>query len=262
MALVSMAVFDPPNEPRTKLLVDCLMSLGRTVDWSRHRLAIVSNGICEESREFIIQGIETYETWGFTDGDENRGTAKAVNMGWMQREPGEHALKLDSDAVLHESGWLDKLEECIERDPRIGQVALKRPDLAQSPDFPLGDWRRSTLKMLPHKRGETWLTVEKCDDIIGTCVLHSSALLDKVGYLYQYGGVYAADDADMSVRSICAGFYNCFLCNVPISHPDPGGDQFTKWKQDYAGPQVAKFREAREMYKRGTMPLYHGPDDK
>lgn len=266
MALISCVVYDPPGEPRTELLRGCLQSLADTVDWDRHRLITINNGICAESKA-ILDPCNFYcnnvnMPWFTIIGEgQNIGTARAINKAWQLRNPGEHAVKVDSDILFHEPGWLDKLEECVGRDPRIGQVGLKRPDLAENPWVPAGDWNHSDLHMLPHQPGQTWLVVEKVRHCMGSAVLHSSALLDKVGYLYQMGSVYGFDDGDMSARSECAGFYNCFLPNYSISHPDPGGGAYQKSKERTAGQYMDKFLRLREDYKSGRQPLWRGPED-
>lgn len=93
---------------------------------------------------------------------------------------------------------------------------------------------------------------------MGTCVLHSSALIDKVGYLKQ-PGLYGFDDSFMSMRSRLSGFKNVFLTHIEIDHIDPGGTDYTKWKQDYASTQWGKFNEMKDGYNEGTLSLYYNP---
>lgn len=125
------------------------------------------------------------------------------------------------------------MEYAIECDPRIGQVGLKRKDCWEHPKHENPDLR-SVLKMLPHKNLEPWVVVEQAKHIMGTCVMHSSTLLDRVGYLYQ-PGLYGYDDVLMSWRSNLAGLYTCFLPHIEIDHIDPGGDEYTDWKTRHSG---------------------------
>jgi hypothetical protein len=115
--------------------------------------------------------------------------------------------------------------------------------------------------MLPHHPGERWLVVEKVQHVMGNCVLHSSALLDKIGYLYQMGSAYGFDDGDMSARCAAAGFYSCFYPHYYLSHPDPGLGLYQKWKEGIAAKYMDRFLETRRKYQSGELPLYRGPAD-
>lgn len=259
MSLVAMVAYDPPGEPRTELLKGCLKSISKTVSFE-HRMVIVSNGLCAASREEIEGFCGDGERTTFIDGTENVGTARAINKAWQLRKPGEHCLKVDSDVLIHEPGWLDKLEECIARDPQIGIIGLKRKDCAENPWAPEGDWSQSKLTMLPHTPGETWLIVEKVHHVMGTCQLYNSALLDKIGYLVQMGK-YGFDDSLAAVRCEVAGFYSCFYPHYNIDHPDPGGSRYQSWKEKYSGERMDRFRMYANKYRSGEMNVYHGPDD-
>ncbi len=257
MALLSMVVYDPPGESRHPLLAKCLDSLVRTVHLpTEHSLIVVSNGISDYTRGLI----ESYSELGLLDfmgagQDGNIGTARAQNRAWKAREPGQHVCKVDPDIVFHEAGWLDKLEQCIAREPQIGLIGLKRKDVAESPNNPVGQWSHSTLKMLPHEPGETWLVVELVHNLIGSVCLHSSALLDKVGYLWQPGS-YGYDDSDMSSRSLLSGFLNCFYPHYNVDHLDSNNMEYVEWKQKYAGEHMEEFVRVKAEYERGERPLW------
>lgn len=262
MALCAMVVFDPPDEPRTALLENCLASLMTTVDWSRHRLVISNNGITSDS--YLAIASHFNDALGFRpeviENGSNLGTARAINRVWQQRKPGQHCLKIDSDVMMNEPGWLDKLEACIAADPKIGIIGLKRKDLDESPNTPPGDWRHSTLRMLPHRKGEPWLIVERVNHVLGSCCLFNSALLDKIGYLVQFGQ-YGLDDGLAAVRCEKAGFYSCFYDHYVILHPDPGTCEHTQWKIEQARKYLPLYHQYVEQYRRGTRNIYHGPDE-
>ncbi len=257
MALIAAALFDPFNESRHDLLQGFLASL-ITVH-PRHRLYLIDNGISIESRS-VVNGFRYGRPCELIGDGTNIGTARAINKAWQLRNPGEHCLKVDSDVVFHEPGWLDKLEECIERDPRIGIIGLKRKDLDESPFARPGTWQHSQLKMLPHRKGLPWLIVERVNHVMGTCQLYNSALLDKIGYLVQMG-TYGLDDSFAAVRCELAGFYSCFYPHYQIDHPDAGNDKYTQWKRDYAGERMARYQQIVDEYKRGFRNIFSGPDE-
>lgn len=255
MALISMAVYDTVENKRTEFTRHTLASLANTVDFTKHRLIIVDNNSCEQTKTLLNSycfGLKPE----IIHLPENIGTAEALNKAWKEREPGEHCIKIDNDVVIYQAGWVDEMEEAVRRDPSIGQVGLKRKDLIESPFR--DDWFKSEIEMLPHEPGERWIIVERCHHIMGTCVLHSSALLDKVGYLKQ-PGIYGFDDSLMSMRSRLSGFKNVFLSHIDIDHIDPGGTDYTTWKQQYATKQFAMFDELKDAYNEGTLSLYYNP---
>lgn len=258
-----MAVYDTEENKRTEITaatLDCLLS---TVDFKKHRLIIIDNNSCQETKDMFnrmfslhcmppdsIQVITMVRNWG---------TARAINQAWKMRQPGEHCIKMDNDIIVNACGdWVDELEEAIRRDSAIGQVGLKRKDCWEWPGHEHPDWR-SELHMLPHIPGEPWQIVEKVKHVIGSCVMHSAALLDKVGYLYQ-PSLYGYDDVIMSHRTHIAGFYSCFLPHINIDHIDPGDTPYQDWKQKHSAEQTqAVIDLVHEMYN-GTKPIYYNAE--
>lgn len=257
MALIGMAVYSTETNNKDKYLRETLFSLSRTVDFEKHRLMLSVNSHTEETLDILNTYKDIIKKIIFNGG--NIGTAEAINKVWQHRQIGEHAVKMDDDIVIEQNGWLDLLEECIEREPRIGQIGLKRTDCIEC------TWHddlqyRCELIMLPHKPGQRWFIVEKAKHIMGSCVLHSSALLDKVGYLYQGEGTkYGFDDVLMSYRSELSGFWNCHYSPILIHHIDAGDTQYQTWKEKHAGERFNMINSIVNSYIRGTKPLYYNP---
>ena len=110
--------------------------------------------------------------------------------------------------------------------------------------------------MLPHIPGHQWRIVEKVRHCIGTCVMHSSDLLEKVGYLYQ-PSIYGYDDVIMSHRTQLAGLYCCFLPHVNIDHIDPGGTEFQSWKERHAGEHTQEVIKLVHAMYNGSKSIYY-----
>jgi GT2 family glycosyltransferase len=253
MALLVMAVYDTEENGRLEYTKETLLCLRDTVDWEKHRMVISDNGSCDESKNIIL-------TYGSLIGahvihnGENLGTAKGVNKGLALRKPQEYCIKLDNDIKIHSSGWVDEMEEAIERDPNIGVLGLKRKDLRQTPHDPDPDFR-SELIQLPHKHGERWVVVERSRDIMGTCTMLNWRLIDKVGgYATPY--VYSFDDTMMNLRSILAGFYNAFLPHIELDHIDRGDNGYVKQKQEIAAQSWPEYHKWHQQYIDGVRPLY------
>lgn len=255
-AMIAVAVFDTEENQRTELTRRTLECIIDTVDLTRHRLFIIDNNSCEATKE-VLRWLEEYRVDMFNAAGacnisvitnaENVGTARAINQAWKLRRPGEHCIKTDNDIIINQAGWVDEMEEAIRRDPLIGQVGLKRKDCWEHPGHGQPDFR-SELHMLPHIPGEPWQIVEKVKHVIGSCVMHSAALLDKVGYLYQ-PSLYGYDDVIMSHRTHLAGFYSCFLPHINIDHIDNIGGAYQSWKERHSSKQTQDvIRLVHDMY--------------
>lgn len=255
--LIGMAVFSSEENKKDECLERTLESLSKTVDFNVHKLMLSVNGFTERTKNII----ERYENLGVIDltiwNPENLGTAEAINKVWSKRMPNQSCLKIDDDIVIKQEGWLDILVEVLERDPSIGQAGLKRKDCIENPSHP-DPYYRSELRMLNHIPGHKWLLVEQCSHVMGSCVLHSSALLDKVGYLYQ-PKKYGWDDVLMSARSIGSGFKNVFYPHIEIDHIDEGSTPYQGWKERVAFEDIGLINELITGYKNGNKNCYYNP---
>jgi len=275
MALISMAVYATEENNKTEITERTIEALFRTVDFTKHRIVVVNNASCQTAEKML----DTWESganaglWSGSVGkfkvihnEINLGTAGAVNLAWKLREPGECVVKMDDDCLIHNDGWADRMEEAIRRDPEIGIIGLKRIDLAQNPHFPdpnnpdrlWAERYRSSLRMLPPYFGEPWMVVEDAEDIMGTCHMLNPALLDKIGFLFQ-PRLYGFDDSLVCIRSRIAGFKNCFLPEVRISHIDPGGGIYQEWKRVESGKDMTEYNKYKNGYMDGTIPIYYNP---
>lgn len=268
MALVAMAVFDNEENGRSKYTKATLNNFYSTVDWSKHRLIISDNGSCQETLdlyEFFKSRYSEYfpkENFKIIYNGRNIGTANAINKCWKYRKEGEHAGKFDNDIVVYKNGWLDEMEDCLNIQRKLGIICLKRRDLNECTT---GKGNENTvLWQLPHKKGEKWYVIEQFHSPIGTAQLYSSLLLDKMGYLIQ-PATYGFDDTLSSIRSIKAGFANCYLTGCDIDHIDTGVSEggvqteFIKWKQHEAGKRMPEFEKMAKEFLDGTRPIFFEP---
>lgn len=252
-----MAVYDTEENGRSEYTKRTLDSLKQTVDFNKHRLFLVLNRCCDLTVNFVIEWSNLMkDNNGYTLVflQKNVGTARAVNMGIRMLKPGENVIKIDNDVVINSSGWVEEMEEVIARDPSIGIVGLKRKDLRQTP-YDVDPQFRSELRQLPHEPGERWIVVEETNDIMGTCTMLSSALIDKVGGYMQYG-VYGFDDTLMNLRAGLAGFRKCFLPHIDIDHIDTGEGIYSIEKQQLAAIAWPEYHKLHAAYCDGSRPLF------
>lgn len=250
--LVAMAVHDTDENQRTKYTI-------RTIEESIDTLApwvkpyIVNNGSCKATTSYLNK-LERKGHIHLINLPENVGTAKAINMAWAKRQPGQHCVKMDNDVVIHSSTWLYEMQEAIEREPSIGIIGLKRKDCWENTNHP-DPFYRSQLYQLPHKSGERWIVVEKVNHVMGTCQMYNSALLDCIGYLYQ-PRLYGFDDALAAVRCDVAGFASVFLPHIDIDHIDTGETAYQGWKEKHAGEDMVEYNRLKDAYRNGLRPIF------
>lgn len=266
MALIAMAVHDTEENNRTEYTLRTINKLFQTVDFHKHRLFIIDNNSCTDTKELLASMERSFDNVEDPSLNkvrlitliENIGTARAINIAWKERLPGENLIKMDNDVVIHYNGWVDQMDDAISRDASLGQVGLKRKDCWEYPTHPEKEWR-SELLMLPHKPGEAWIVVERAKHIMGTCVMHSAALIDRVGYLYQ-PGLYGYDDVLMSWRSSLAGFKNVFLPHINIDHIDAGTTPYQGWKERHSGEYTKQVSDLVDQYISKQKSLYYDHD--
>lgn len=257
--MIAMAVYCTEENKKDECLPRVLKALDATVDMAKHRTFLCVNEATPKARGIILDFQMNYPNVQIITSNFNIGTAKAINLAWALRYGGENCIKMDDDILIHADGWVDEMDAAVAADPLIGQVGLKRKDCWEWPGHEEADFR-STLSMLPPTPGHPWLIVERVKHVIGSCVMHSAALLDKVGYLYQ-PSLYGYDDVIMSHRAHLAGFYSCFIPHVNIDHIDEGKTPYQGWKEKHSGEQTQKvIALVKEMYN-GTKPIYYGSQD-
>jgi GT2 family glycosyltransferase len=258
MSLIAMAIFSTEENKKDECLSKTLESLSNTVDFTKHRLMLSVNAFTDDT--IIIIGKHANIIDKILTNDGNIGTARAINKLWALRKPKEHVIKMDDDLVINNAGWIDQMEWAIYKDPSIGQIGLKRKDCWERPDHPEEDFKSEVI-MIPHEPGEPWVFVEKVKHVIGSCVMHNSALVDKVGYLYQ-PSFYGYDDVIMSHRTRLAGFYSCFLSHINIDHIDHGTTPYQDWKHKHSGEQTQNVIKLVNAMERGETGLHFDIDGK
>lgn len=260
--LIAMAVYDTEENKRSEYTEVSLVSLLTKVDFNRHTLFISDNGSCAKTQDVYRKIERVYRSMGFPKDNliihkngENLGTARAINQALKRRKEGQHVIKIDNDVVIHHSGWVDEMSEAVSRDENIGIIGLKRKDIDFDPNHENEDYR-SELIGLPHNAGQRWIIVEKGWAIMGTCVLFNSRLIDAIGYMSQ-PSVYGFDDTIYSMRSVVAGFWNCYLPHIHIDHIDDGANPYTQVKHQQAAEAWDEYRRLHDGYLDQSIPVYY-----
>lgn len=267
MSLIAMAVHDTDENKRSKYTAKTLKMLLETVDTKKHRIIVVDNGSCDETKQLLKYYYEMCHTGqGGSFGqmynleiitnETNLGTSGAINLAWKTKQPNENLIKCDNDVFIYSNDWVDQMDEAIERDPKIGIVALKRKDLGQNPYR--DDQYKTEMFMLPHQPHQKWIIVEKSREAFGTIQMFNHKLIEKIGYMYQ-PGLYGYDDMLSSHRSEKAGFYNCFLSHIELDHLDNEPTEYWQWKRDEAAKSDIEHQRTVHEYLTGKRSIYYNP---
>jgi GT2 family glycosyltransferase len=251
MSLIAMAVYDTEENGRTAYTKETLYCLLSTIDLTQHQVVVIDNNSCQETKDILKQYNQFFTIITLS---ENIGTAKAINRGWKLRKGNEHLIKMDNDVVINYSNWVDEMEEYLEADPMIGILGLKRKDLMENPHR--NDQWKTTLRMLPHKNGESWKIVEDADHIIGTCQMYNKALIKKIGGLIQ-PSIYGFDDTLSAIRCKLAGFKNSFIPHIDIDHIDTKENPYWQEKRILAQNDMAEFNRMKEELINGKLSIYN-----
>jgi GT2 family glycosyltransferase len=248
MSLIGMAVYDTEENQRSQYTKETLTNIVDMVDLEKHQVVVVDNNSCEETKN-ILKKFEKHFT--IITLSENVGTAKAINRAWRLTK-NEHLIKMDNDVVINYSNWVDEMEEYLESDPSIGIIGLKRKDIWENPYR--HDKYKTTLRMLPHKDGETWKIVEDSEHIIGTCQMYNKKLIEKIGGLIQ-PSIYGFDDTLSSIRSKLAGFKNCFIPHIDIEHIDTKENPYWQEKIKLGNDILPEYRKMKQDFIDGKIDI-------
>lgn len=227
-SLICLCAYCTPENGKESYLEQTLACLKRTVNLKCHRVFVINNGNyvrCLNQEWFTL-----------IEPGKNLGTAAGINLALKQRKQGEFVVKCDDDWTTPRAGWVEKMEKvCV---GRVGIVGLKRDDVYGTfeKEYPL------------------WWT----EDIFGTCTMYNPKMLDKVGGLMS-PSVYGYDDVCVSVRSIIAGFRNCFRVDIPIKNLDTKDTGYVHWKKKQAGVYLTEVANMIELMREGVMPIYYEP---
>ena len=260
--LIACVTMDTPENRRFECTDQTLHSLQNQVDLKKHRVFLVDNGSTDERTHELLKEWESASWATVIRNGENLGTARAINKAWKHRSPGEAVCKIDNDVTVERLNWPDLFEEVLRRMPKAGLFCGKRKDLGEEPEAAV-EHARTRLLMVPHKPGEDWITVEQVfGPAMGTLQVFSSALIDRIGGLYQMQdekneqNLYGWEDSLVSCRAQLAGFMVVFIPEIRMTHVDPGNTAWTQEKREMAKRSWKRFEAVRDEYITGKRPLF------
>jgi GT2 family glycosyltransferase len=197
-----------------------------------YNLIWIDNGSSAESREKVKKFLdENNVPYELIANKENLGFVKATNQG-MKRAMGlgaDYIVLQNNDTEVYE-GWLERMIEVAQGDPKIGLVGplvspceswqsisnLKKmhPEFADLPEYPGNP--EEYAKIIKKKYKEK--SVEADEYLAFFCALIKKEVVENIGYLSEDYGIGFGDDNDYCIRAIKAGWRLALAKDVFVFH--------------------------------------------
>ena len=211
----------------------CLRSVLEHTD-PRHELILVDNGSSDDTVDHLQQVALSRPGSRVILNKENLGFAAGNNQG-LALSRGKHMVLLNSDAVVT-AGWLERLVEAAERNPRAGLLGAVTNNISGMQKLSSVDYDESTLAGLAEFASGCASgydgQVERTLRLTGFCLLVKRELLARIGGLDERFGRGNYEDNDYCLRAHLAGYEGLILRSCFVHHF--GGASFRAAGVDYS----------------------------
>lgn len=191
--LIVLTVYNRADETRRTL-----EGLEATTDLSQVEIAIVDNASEDGAGDVVREFANRLGMVRAHHLDENIGCPRALNLALRRhRKPGQPVMKLDNDAVILTDGWLGKVRRLAEGD-RVAMVSAHWDSVLGSNDS----------RLIRNLGGWLDLALYQVGVVVGHCVWHSGAFMDRVGYfdVLHPDHLYGFEDLLMSAKARVDGW--------------------------------------------------------
>ena len=225
---------------RLDYLQTTIESLYATAEAARFELIVVDNGSTDGSVEFLRGQAEANALDKVVLRRRNHGTSPGFNVGFAHADPRSRLLiKLDSDIVLLESGWLERVERFLAASPRHGAAALSQIN-------------HGILRWAPRRtvEGES---VSSWDWFVcgGACMTIPRRVFEDVGWLNEeFDLPYMPDDLDYAMRLSYLDYEAYYLQDCRTYH------RAELDHRRYRHNNTAKHRELKRVARRKESEMY------
>jgi GT2 family glycosyltransferase/2-polyprenyl-3-methyl-5-hydroxy-6-metoxy-1,4-benzoquinol methylase len=189
---------------------ECVDSIRLRTD-EPYELIFVDNGSSDRTVEYLrsvslsVAGTLRVPSARLIENTDNRGFPAAVNQA-LKISRGEYVVLLNNDTVVT-TGWLRRMQEVLDSDPRIGLVgpcsnyvsgpqcvSVAYQDMVSLDGF-AWDWGKRHCGV-----------IEETDRLVGFCLAIKRAVIDQIGLLDEQFGVGCFEDDDLCLRALRAGW--------------------------------------------------------
>lgn len=182
--------------PETKRCLESLVPSLDSID-----LVIVDNGSTEDTTEFLHWYADEHPQTRVIFIERNIGCPRALNEALKLRSPGQAVIKIDNDVILlhQDSAWVAELEDLIKSFSQFSNTTVAMVGAYYDPF----DMNR-VMSSPGMWRGEA---LHHVHPVIGHCVYHTGAFMDKVGFfdVLSPDHLYGFEDLIMSHKAAVLG---------------------------------------------------------
>ncbi len=234
---------------------DCLDSLLRFTPSELYRLYMIDDCSDVVTGEYLRDQVVIHPQITVERNLENLGFVKSCNLG-ISLGSAPYILLLNSDVVLT-PGWLERMLECAESDPRIASVN-PLTNYASQINLPLAPGA-NFFGMDEALREHSPRDFPDVVTGVGFCLLLRRSVLNEVGAFEEVYGLGYCEDSDLCMRLTTHGYRTVVADHVYVYHKGRGAfldrDERYKrnrrifdarWAQEYSR-QFKAFRKADSL---------------
>jgi GT2 family glycosyltransferase len=199
--------------------VECLESL-KEITYPDYKTIIVDNGSTDRSVAYLSR---QYPDITLIKNSENLGYAEGNNTGirYALEKKANYVLLLNNDTVV-EPGFLNRLIETAESDPRIGIVGPKivyynDPRRIWSAGGRTNLFTGHSYNMRKNRTDTSCNGIRTVDSIAGCALLIKTQLIKKIGLLDKNYFLYV-EETDWNYRAHGAGYISVVNCDTRVLH--------------------------------------------
>lgn len=232
-------------------VIDCLDSLLRLTPPGFYHLNIIDDCSDTVTGRYLHDQAANHPQITLKRNSENKGYVKSCNLG-ISLGSAPYVLLLNSDVVVT-PGWLQRLLECAESDPRIASVNPLTNYASQInvPIVPGANYHGMDELLREQSRHDFPDVVTG----VGFCLLLRRSALEAVGFLDEVYGQGYCEDSDLCMRLTSRGHRTVVADHVYVYHKGHGAfldrdDRYkrnrkifnTRWTEEYS-KQFKAFRK-------------------
>ena len=219
--LIGILVLDRP-----KTLAWCLYHLTNAPSREQFHIVLIDNHSNDETQEVLRKYEKDVDQ--IIHNDWNVGYCFGDNQWRALREPGQHCVHIDQDAVIYSPDWWEIVEPIL-NDLDIGMIALRRPTAWIDRPDKIEGYKQLRFE----KRHDRWLEVPNNNFLIAPILIYKGEMLDMMGFENEATGY---GDLESPYRLTALGYKGVYI-------PDVFVRQVPHDFEVYAHPQLGAHKD-------------------
>lgn len=205
-----------PNYNGIAYIKACLDSLMEDRKKRDFAIIVVDNHSTDGSKELVLESYPTVQMIAF---DENTGFCKAVNAG-IEASDTEYVILLNNDTTV-ETGFVEALEEAMERHPKAFSIGAKMVDMKNPAILDdAGDFYCALGWAFARGTGKPAEKYTKETKVFSACAgaaIYRKSIFSEIGCFDENHFAYL-EDMDIGYRAKIYGYQNYFAPAAVVRH--------------------------------------------